>query len=224
MTTTTTVRPVDEPILRTPTLADVEARLQVPADRILLHPTPGTATVDDVVAIRNRERRICELVDGVLVEKTMGFRESVFACVLIQILKNYVDQHRSGLIAGPDGMMTLAPGLVRIPDVSFVSRDQFPSGRPGNEPVPRLIPNLAVEILSPGNSPAEMDQKLRDYFAAGSQLVWYLDPSDRTVRVYRSPENFIVLDESGTLDGEEVLPGFRLPISEWFSRAERPFD
>ncbi len=120
-------------------------------------------------------------------------------------------------------MMRLAPGLVRIPDVSFVSRDQFPSGRPGTEPVPSLIPNLAVEVLSASNTRAEMEQKLRDYFAAGSQLVWYLDPSDRTVRVYRSPENYIVLDESGTLDGEAVLPGFRLDVREWFARAEDPF-
>jgi hypothetical protein len=67
----------------TPTVADLIARFdEILARRILLSPTPGTATVDDVIAIHDRENRLCELVDGVLVEKTMGLRESVFACVL----------------------------------------------------------------------------------------------------------------------------------------------
>jgi Uma2 family endonuclease len=68
-----------------------------------------------------------------------------------------------------------------------------------------------------------MDQKLIDYFAAGSKLVWSVDPKERTVRVYTSPEQFTTLDESQTLEGGEVLPGFRLPIREWFERAEQPF-
>jgi Uma2 family endonuclease len=209
---------------RTPTVADLLAQFdEVLARRILLKPTPGTATVDDVVAINEREDRICELVNGVLVEKTMGFYESNLACVLIQILRNFLDQYRLGVVAGEQGMIRLAPDLVRIPDVSFVSRDQFPDGRVGREPVPFLSPTLAVEVLSPSNSKAEMEQKLRDYFAAGSKLVWYLDPADRSVRVYTSPDHFTRLDESQTLDGGDVLPGFSLPIREWFERAEQPF-
>ena len=179
--------------------------------------------MDDVVAMDAHEDRLCELVDGVLVEKAMGFLESSLACVLIQLLKNFLDQYRLGVVAGEQGMIRLAPDLVRIPDVSFVSRDQFPDGRVGREPVPYLSPTLAVEVLSPSNSKAEMDRKLIDYFAAGSKLVWYLDPADRSVRVYTSPEDVTRLDESQALDGGDVLPGFRLPIREWFERAERPF-
>ena len=81
-------------------------------------------------------------------------------------------------------MMRLAPGLVRIPDVSFVSWDRFPDRRVTREPVPAIAPDLAVEVLSESNTKAEMDRKLREYFAAGARLVWYLDPEDRTVRVY----------------------------------------
>ncbi len=210
-------------VSRTPTVADLLADLGVPPERVLSSPAPGTATVDDVVAIHDRENRLCELVNGVLVEKAMGYFEGNLACVLIQILKNYLDLHRLGVANGEGGMIRLAPDLVRIPDVSFVSRDQFPDGRVGREPVPFLSPTLAVEVLSPSNTKKEMDQKLIDYFAAGSKLVWYLDPADRTVRVYTSPDNFTTLDESQTLDGGEVLPGFRLPIREWFERAEQPF-
>ena len=224
MATITSPAPVPSVEFRTPTIADLLERLGVPPDRVLLRPAPGTATVDDVVAIHDRENRLCELVDGVLVEKVMGYYESNLGCVLIQILRNFLDRHRLGVVAGMDGMIRLAPGLVRIPDVSFVSRDQFPDGRVGREPVPFLSPTLAVEVLSASNTPSEMDQKLRDYFAAGSKLVWHLDPADRSVRIYTSPEHFTRLDESGTLDGGEVLPGFRLPIREWFERAERPFE
>jgi Uma2 family endonuclease len=208
---------------RTPTVGDLMAQFdEVLARRILLRPTPGTATMDDVIAIHDREDRLCELVDGVLVEKVMGYFEGNFACVLIQILKNFLDQHRLGVANGPDGMMRLAPGLIRIPDVSFVSRDQFPDGKPGREPVPLLSPTLAVEILSRNNTRDEMERKLRDYFAAGSRLVWYLDPEERSVRVYTSPETFNTLDESKALDGGDILPGFHLEIREWFARAEDP--
>ena len=209
---------------RTPTVADLFSEYgEVLAGRILVHPTPGTATVADVVALHDREKRLCELVDGILVEKAMGFLESSLAGVLIQLLRNFLDVHRLGVVAGEGGMIRLAPNLVRIPDVSFISRDQFPEGRVGREPVPSLSPTLAVEVLSPSNTEAEMDRKLLDYFAAGSKLVWYLDPADRSVRVYTSPRDFTKLDESRTLDGGEVLPGFRLPVREWFERAERPF-
>jgi Uma2 family endonuclease len=207
------------------TVADLIARFdEVLARRILLSPIPGSATVDDVVAIHDRENRLCELVDGILVEKTMGFYESTLACILIRLLGNFVEEHRLGVVAGMDGMILLAPGLVRIPDVSFISRDQFPSGGVGREPVPSLSPTLAVEVLSANNTKAEMDQKLVDYFAAGARLVWYLDPAKRNVRVYTSPEAVSTLGESETLDGGEVLPGFQLPIREWFARVEKPFD
>ena len=224
MTTITEPIPVTSPSVRTPTVADLVSRFgEILASRVVLSPTPGTATVEDVVAIQVREGRLCELVDGVLVEKAMGFLESSLACVLIQVLMNYLEEHRLGVVAGEGGMIRLAPNLVRIPDVSFISRDQFPEGRVGREPVPSLSPTLAVEVLSPSNTEAEMDRKLLDYFAAGSKLVWYLDPADRSVRVYTTPQNFTRLDESQTLDGGEVLPGFRLPIRDWFERAERPF-
>ena len=205
------------------TFEEILARIGVPSDRVLLHPTPGSATIEDVIALHDHEDRLCELVDGVLVEKTIGFRESSLACVLIQLLLNFLEQHRLGIVAGPDGMIELAPGLVRIPDVSFISRDQFPDGRPGPEAVPLLSPTLAVEVLSDSNTKAEMARKLREYFAAGSKLVWYLDPVARSVRVHAAVDTFTDLDESGTLDGGDVLPSFRLPIREWFARAEDPF-
>ena len=63
--------------------------------------------------------------------------------------------------------------------------------------------------------------KLKDYFEAGVKLVWYVDPSTRTVRVYRSPESFVIKGETDKLDGEDVLPGFRVSVRTWFERALR---
>jgi Uma2 family endonuclease len=104
------------------TVSDLLHQLgDIPPERVRLQPPPGTATEADVVAVLSREERLCELVDGVLVEKTLGYYESYIAATLIRLLGNFVVAHDLGIVAGADGMMRLAPGLVRIPDVSFVS-------------------------------------------------------------------------------------------------------
>jgi Uma2 family endonuclease len=205
------------------TVADLLDQLGgISANRVRLHPSPGTATVQDVIDIRARERRLYELVDGVLVEKAMGFQESVLACVLIQLLRNWVDQNPLGVVTGPDGMMRLAEGLVRIPDVAFVAWERFPNRVLPRKPVPRLAPDLAVEVLSAGNTAAEMDRKRREYFTAGTRLVWLIDPRARTVSVYRPRKKVVILTEADTLDGSPVLPGFRLPLGEYFAHLNPP--
>jgi Uma2 family endonuclease len=205
------------------TLADLMDRLgNVPLYRIRLHPFPGTATVEDVLRLCDREpKRLCELVDGVLVEKVMGTPESRLAARLLQILQNYLDEHDLGILTGADGPLQILSDQVRFPDVSFIGYDRIPEGADPATPVPDWIPSLAVEVLSPGNTKAEMARKLRDYFEAGVELVWYVDPSDRTVRVYHSPEAVVTLTEADDLDGEQLLPGFRLSIRDWFHRASR---
>ena len=156
----------------------------------------------------------------------MGFYESRVAVVLIQVLANYVEQHELGIVVGADGMMRLAPGLVRIPDVSFISTERLPDGRTPQDPLPNLVPDMAVEILSRGNTRKEMTRKLRDYFSLGVRLVWFVDPPTRSVRVYTGlgagEEETITLEQN--LDGGVVLPGLTLPVRELFARAdfERP--
>src|SRR3954452_5664053 len=97
--------------------------------RIGFEPLPGTATEEDVLNWHQSHKRLYELVDGVLVEKTMGIPESVVACVVIQFIRNWVVPRKLGVVAGADGMMRLAPGLIRIPDVSFIGWDHFPNCR-----------------------------------------------------------------------------------------------
>ena len=88
----------------------------------------------------------------------------------------------------------------------------------------RPVPDTAteaVEVLSAGNTPVEMARKRQDYFAAGVQVVWQVDPHARTVQVFTAPEQSTVLHEAQTLEGDTVLPGFTLPLQELFSKLGR---
>ena len=203
------------------TVADLLAYLgDIPPARIRLHPPPGTATEQDVLDVQARTDRLCELVDGVLVEKAMGFRESFLAIALSAILWGFVKPRKLGVVTGEDGMVRLASGLVRIPDVAFVSWERLPGRRIPSAPIPALAPDLAVEVLSPGNTPGEMARKRQEYFAAGVKLVWIVDPVARTVAVYTEPEQSTVWQEDQTLAGDPVLPGFTLPLRELFAELD----
>jgi Uma2 family endonuclease len=207
---------------RNRTVAELLHRLgDIPAARVLIDPPPGTATEKDVTAAHAREGRLCELVDGTLVQKTTGYDESRLALELAFFLGLYLRQNDLGALAGADGTLRLMPGLVRIPDVSFVVWERMPSAEVPRRPIPDLAPDLAVEILSENNTPREMERKLKEYFDAGARLVWCVDPHARTVMVYTSAADFRVLDESATLDGGDLLPGFSLPLLELFNRASR---
>ena len=104
------------------TLADLLEQLGgIAPERVRFRPPPGTVTEKDVLEVAAHENRLCELVDGVLVEKAMGWRESLLASVLITILSNFVRPRNLGLVAGANSPLRLASGLVRMPDVAFVS-------------------------------------------------------------------------------------------------------
>jgi len=200
------------------TAVDLAGRFgAVPLARVRLEPRPGSAVVADVAEIHDRERRLFELVDGVLLEKAMGTYESFLAGLLVRWIGNFVDERQLGIVLPPDGILQLAPGLVRIPDVSYIARDRLPDGKIPRTPIASLVPDLAVEILSRGNTAEEMQEKLRDYLSAGVRLIWYVDHENRQVTVYQGDQETIV-DETGTLSGEDVLPGFSLPVADIFAQ------
>jgi Uma2 family endonuclease len=193
----------------------------IPAERIRMTPTPGTATEEDVITVHDREKCLCELVDGILVEKTAGFYESRLAVVLGTMLDTYVCDQDLGIVLGADGTMKIMPGMVRIPDVSFISWYRLPDRRLPEKPIPDLVPDLAVEVLSKGNTPKEMERKLQEYFDAGVRQVWLIDGEARTIRVFTSPNHSRLYKERGRVRGGKLLPGFALTVAELFSRAGR---
>ena len=169
------------------TIADLLRKLgDVPSSRVRFQPYP--ASENDVIAIQDHENRTFELIDGLLVEKAMGIRESFLAIALGSILHQFVRARKLGLVAGADGMVKLSIGLLRSPDVLFISWDRLPERKVPKEPIPNLAPNLAVEILSKSNTSAEMKRKRREYFKAGVSLVWIVDPKAHRCSLYESPQ------------------------------------
>lgn len=204
------------------TAAEMQTRLGgIPLERIRMKPFPGTATEHDLLKLMDSENRICELVDGVLVEKTMGYFESSVAAALIVFLGKYLEQHDLGIVLGEGGTLRILRDQIRVPDVAFLSWQHFPGRVLPAEPVPAIAPDLAVEVLSAGNTRAEMKRKLDDYFTAGVKLVWFIDPAQQVASIYESRDkrHGVVLGES--LTGGEVLPGFELPLQELFEKAGR---
>ena len=193
----------------------------VPPERVILDPLPGTATEADLLRLCEGEpKRLCELIDGTLVEKPVGFWEGRIGMRLGSKLEAWAEANDAGAVFGADAPMRMASGRIRLPDVFFVSNGRLPTTT--REKVPTVAPDLAVEVLSESNTRAEMAQKLREYFDSGTRLVWYVDPPTRTVAVYHKPgEPTKVLAETDALDGEDVLPGFVLPVAEVFRGVPR---
>lgn len=229
MTTATAPSPTSTPppprVYSTITFDDLLARLGgIEASRVRLDPPPGTATFDDLVEV-NEQRRgpICEWVEGTLVEKTVGQFESWTTCIIIGHFDRYLETNDIGMFLGPDGVMKILPGIGRAPDVAFLSWDSLPGGKPPprSDKVPAVVPDLAVEVLSESNTPAEMARKRGEYFRAGVKLVWEIDPETRSATVYTGVNAMHPIPPDGTLDGRDILPGFQLSLRAVFDRAER---
>ena len=203
-----------------PTIADLQRDLGgIPLDRVLLFPAPGSATEENLVEAMDRNGRTLELINGALVEKAMGYYESHLAAELIILLGLYVHDHDLGIILAPDGILRILPDQIRAADVAFVSWDHFPNRKLPQSRVPHLAPDLAVEILSEGNTEAEMARKRREFFQAGVRLVWIIDPESQTARIFTAPGEFTEIDRDGVLAGGDVLPGFELKLGDLFDRA-----
>jgi Uma2 family endonuclease len=195
---------------------------EVPLDRLPLRPPMGTATESDVIAALERaDKRLYELVDGVLVEKPMGTKEGLLASFIAHLLWTFLEENDLGIVLGADGPVRLRLRLVRIPDVCFIPWERLPGDELPDEVIAGVVPTLAVEVLSEGNTKSEMDRKLRDYFGAGVKLVWLVDPKKQTAVVHTSPTKSHPVEKDGVLDGGKVLPGFSLPLKELFARARR---
>lgn len=201
------------------TVADLQKRLGgIPAERIRLYPPPGFATERHVTEIHDRENRLFELQDGILVEKGMGAYESLLAVIISTEVSVFLRTHNLGRVLGADGTLRILPGIVKIPDVSFVSWDRWPTTL---SPIPDIVPDLAIEVLSQSNTVAEMEIKLNQYFEAGVRLVWYVDPPTKSARSFICSNNVTEIQANGILDGAEVLPGFELSLQALFDEADR---
>ena len=221
------IAPIAAPAPRIRTAAELAERFgDVPLWRVVLDPEPGTATVRDVDRVKRETGRVCELIDGTLVEKGVSFESEAMALELGVLLRNAIRGKKLGWIVGSQGFLRLSGGRLRAADAAFVGEHQVPSGRlpgpsTGGPAYPELFPDLAVEILSPSNTRGEMLQKRRDFFAAGTRLVWQIDPEAGTCEVYTRPdEPDATVRSDENLDGGTVLPGVSIPLADVLAAVE----
>jgi Uma2 family endonuclease len=192
----------------------------VPMSRLVLN---GDFSVRDEQFVRQlaegEPKRLCELIEGVVLEKAMGTRESWIAVQLITVLNLFVRQHNLGEVLGADGMLRLQQNIY-IPDVSFLSRDRLPEGRLPWEPgIAQLVPDLAVEVLSPSNTARELEMKRTAYFAAGVRQVWTIDPQTETLTVWDTPTTSTTFSKGQAFEALPVLPGLTVNVADLFPKA-----
>lgn len=155
-----------------------------------------------------------ELVRGQVVkEPPAGFRHGGIAGRLAAVLHSFANQNDLGEVVTAETGFVLSdePPTVRAPDVAFVAKDRLTFDPDRFAP---LAPDLAVEIVSPSNTVSEIHAKVMDYLDAGTCLVWVVDPPSRSVMVYRSSEEIRLLNGDAEIDGADVLPGFRIRVSQ----------
>jgi len=159
-----------------------------------------------------------ELVHGVLVSEPLaGPRHGRVAATIVQLLGRHVRKHRLGVVLTCDTGFVLhrSPDTVRGPDVAFISRRRY-------DAVPDEVgafpgaPDLAVEVLSPHDRASRVHAKVADYLAAGTPLVWVVDPDRATVTTYRALLEPQFLEGDAELSAEDILPGFRIAVARLF--------
>lgn len=179
--------------------------------------TPTVLTAADVERISVPGKQV-ELVRGQLVvREPPGTRHGAIAANLTYWLSSFVRQHELGSVFAQDTGFRIArdPDTVRGPDVAFVARER--AKRIPQQGYAELAPDLVAEILSPGDAAADVLAKVADWLAAGTRLVWVVDPERSVVHVYRPDGSLTVLHGNDSLDGETVLTGFRCPVANIFS-------
>ncbi len=178
---------------------------------------PRKITAADLLTMPDGDRY--ELVDGELLELDMSNESSWVAGEIHARIRNHVKEHHLGW-AFPDNTsyqcFPWEENRVRKPDASFIAKDRLPNG-----PLPvghcRVVPDLAVEVVSPHDLYFDVEAKVLEYLRAGVRVVWVVTPSTRTVMVHRaetaSPSH---LTDDAELTGDPVLPGFRCRVGDLF--------
>ena len=165
-----------------------------------------------------------EVIDGVRVEREpMGAFETVLASWLCHLLNSFAAGKKLCLaVSEVLFVLNAQRNLRRRPDVAFVSYARWPTPVMARESAWNVVPDLAVEVVSPSNLAEEIDRKMTDYFHAGVRLVWVFYPDSGRVYVYQSPTQVSIVERTGTLDGGEVLPGLQLPMAQLYEAVTRP--
>ncbi len=186
------------------------------APRAYLPPIEGTYTAEDM--LNHPEWGRCELVRGKVVSVCLPNRKhGRLSAKLISKLDSFVEERALGLVFTESGVVVENdPDTVRGPDIYFVRAEHCPVGDT-LEGYTELPPDLCVEIVSPRDQPLKLREKIAEYLKFGVKLIWIIDPMTHQARIYRLDGSTDIIPASGVLSGEDVLPGFELPLAELFA-------
>jgi Uma2 family endonuclease len=161
-----------------------------------------------------------ELVRGEIVMSPAGIDHESIGASLLAGLKPFARQNRLGIVLGSSAGYWMKSGNLRSPDVSFIAKERLKGLKRPPKGFFRGAPDLAVEILSPEDSVEKVHEKIVEYFQSEAQLVWVINPEEMIVLVYHSPQPDRLLRPGEHLNGESLLPGFSLPVSDLFEELD----
>ncbi len=193
-------------------MSTVPAMPPIPAESMT--PVPPPTAISPIIP----DGMLYEVVDGQILEKNMGSRELEIATILGGYLFQFARAHRLGrALVEFVFRIIVEQDMQRRPDVAFVSHARWSyNRRVPDVPVWDMVPDLAIEVISPRNSAFAVQRKVHDYFKAGVTCVWVVYPDQAEVYIYSTPKQVQVLGVGQELDGGDLLPGFRLPVAVLF--------
>ncbi|HUP19361.1 MAG TPA: Uma2 family endonuclease [Gemmatimonadota bacterium] len=184
---------------------------------------PPTIAADEIVSLEEFQRMPeedeyrLELVRGRIVREPLpGAPHGTLVGELFRQILPHVPRGSGRVVNETGFLLSVDPPTVRGPDLAYVAAGSIPAGG-----IPAgfwlMAPDLAIEVVSPSNTSAEMREKVLEYLAAGTRLVWIVDPATRSVAVYRSRLDIRLLTVEDTLDGADILPDLRIPVADLFA-------
>jgi len=185
-------------------------------------PATTRAITDDDLMRMPKDGRKYEVVDGELrVSPGAGVWHERVVAALLTRLATFVTAQDLGYVFGSNVVYGLPSGNRRSPDISFIAAPRLPKGAELKDLFRRtavfeFVPDLAVEVLSPSDRPREVMDKVGEYLGAGVRLAWVIDPAEERAVAYRSVTGAREIPPEGSLDGEDLLPGFRCPLRDLF--------
>lgn len=176
--------------------------------------TKDPATIEDLLRIPKDGRKY-ELVDGEILVSPAGMRHSEIATKISYIIATFLEKSPIGKVYSADVGISLPDGNLRSPDVTFVRNEKLPEGK-SPDTFGELVPDLAVEVLSPSDSLKEVGRKIGEFLECGVPLVWLVDPARETVTVYHSLSQTEQYNSQDTIGADPVLPGFSCTVARFF--------
>ena len=208
------MRPAAEPNRITSCLPDRSAYRSVYPTAM---ETAANAWTEEELMALPKDGHKRELINGEVIMSPTGYRHEDIAAAVLVAMRMHVRQHRLGSVCGSSLGCWMASGNLLSPDVSFIHKTRVPRGQDAVRRYFQGAPDLIVEILSPWDRTIRTHDKMVEYFDSGARLGWVINPDEKSALVYRTPEAERLLRVTDALDGEDVLPGFRLPLAELFA-------